>query len=163
VSAIPDPNQELEWGEWEEETVRMNQQFFLNDFVATLDSIQPVKELAGFTIAGDDFAVIAYISVQGSMETYVMKPILLFNEGRPIPIPDTKTQIGLRMILTNIDPDTGNFTFNVSKTQKEYIVLKAIEKPMINILWIGTLVMVLGFIIAIRRRYREFMKMRTAA
>ena len=163
VSAVPDPNEELEWSEWEDMQVTMREQFFLNDFVATLDSIRPVKELEGVPLLADDFAVLAYITVKGSMEEYQLRPILLIKEGQTIPIPDRRPELGLRLVLTEIDPETGIFTFSVSTTQKEYIVLKAIEKPLINVLWIGTIVMVIGFIIAIRRRYNEFRKMRDKA
>jgi cytochrome c-type biogenesis protein CcmF len=38
--------------------------------------------------------------------------------------------------------------------------MKAYEKPLINVLWIGTFVLVIGFTMAIIRRYREFVKMR---
>ena len=38
--------------------------------------------------------------------------------------------------------------------------MEAVEKPLINILWIGTFMMVFGFVIAISRRYGEFQKMR---
>ena len=35
-----------------------------------------------------------------------------------------------------------------------------VKMPLINILWIGTFMMVFGFVIAISRRYGEFQKMR---
>ena len=39
-------------------------------------------------------------------------------------------------------------------------VLKAVEKPLINVLWIGTLILMTGFTVALVRRSREFVKMR---
>ena len=52
---------------------------------------------------------------------------------------------------------------NALKTiEKDGVVVQtqAIEKPLINILWIGTIIMIIGFVIATRRRYVEFVKMR---
>jgi cytochrome c-type biogenesis protein CcmF len=43
----------------------------------------------------------------------------------------------------------------VNTTQKDYVILKAMEKPFINVLWIGTLVMSIGFVMAIVRRVKE--------
>jgi cytochrome c-type biogenesis protein CcmF len=40
------------------------------------------------------------------------------------------------------------------------VILKALEKPLINLLWIGTLVLTIGFGMAIYRRYSEFYKMK---
>jgi cytochrome c-type biogenesis protein CcmF len=38
--------------------------------------------------------------------------------------------------------------------------MKATEKPLINILWLGTFVLVIGFIMATVRRFQDFIKMR---
>jgi len=35
--------------------------------------------------------------------------------------------------------------------------MEAVEKPYINLLWIGTLLLCFGFFIAILRRYEDFM------
>ena len=56
----------------------------------------------------------------------------------------------------NVIPEENSFVIGAYTTQKDYIILKAIEKPLINILWSGTLILILGFILAINRRYREF-------
>jgi cytochrome c-type biogenesis protein CcmF len=58
----------------------------------------------------------------------------------------------LRLSLNAVDPTKGKFTFGVSTTQKDYIILKAIEKPFINLLWSGTLLMAVGFGLALRER-----------
>jgi len=38
--------------------------------------------------------------------------------------------------------------------------MEAVEKPWINLLWLGTFLVVIGFVIAINRRYTEFVLMR---
>ncbi len=38
---------------------------------------------------------------------------------------------------------------------QRYIVMKAIAFPYINLLWTGTIIMLLGFFMAIRRRLKE--------
>ena len=69
-------------------------------------------------------------------------------------------EIAARITLESINPDDGSVEFGIQTTQKDWIILQAIEKPQINILWIGTIIMIIGFIIATRRRYVEFIKMR---
>jgi len=39
--------------------------------------------------------------------------------------------------------------------QKDWVVIKAMEKPLINILWIGTGLLAIGFAMAMVRRFRE--------
>lgn len=38
--------------------------------------------------------------------------------------------------------------------------MKASVKPMINVLWLGTIIMLIGFSVAIYRRFDEFQKMK---
>ena len=71
-------------------------------------------------------------------------------------IPAVEEEIGARISFINIHPKEGKFEFTTETSQKDYIIMKAIEMPFINILWIGTLVLMLGFIVAIVRRYTEF-------
>jgi cytochrome c-type biogenesis protein CcmF len=75
-------------------------------------------------------------------------------------IPEEVEDLGLKLTFTNIDPAKGTFTFGTSTTQKDWIIMKASEKPFINVLWIGILVMSVGFVLSIIRRYAEFAKMR---
>jgi len=60
--------------------------------------------------------------------------------------------LGVRLSLNAIDPVKGKFTFGVSTTQKDYVILKAMEKPFINLLWSGTLLMAIGFGLSVRQR-----------
>jgi cytochrome c-type biogenesis protein CcmF len=40
--------------------------------------------------------------------------------------------------------------------QRDYIIMKAIVFPFINLLWGGTIIMVIGFAISIVRRIKEY-------
>ena len=54
-----------------------------------------------------------------------------------------------------IQPENDSVILGINTAQKDYIILKAIEKPLINVLWIGTLVLMAGFSISIIRRVKE--------
>ena len=56
----------------------------------------------------------------------------------------------------NIYPQEGKFELTTETSQRDYIIMKAIEMPYINVLWMGTLVLMMGFTMAIVRRYKEF-------
>ncbi len=75
-------------------------------------------------------------------------------------VTDTDNELGLKITLAGINPESDSFEFDTQSTQKDYVIMKAIVKPHINILWIGTLVLMFGFGLAIYRRYTEFIKMR---
>jgi cytochrome c-type biogenesis protein CcmF len=65
-------------------------------------------------------------------------------------------ELGLWVRFANIDPQTGQFTFEVKTTQRDYVVMKAVEKPLINVLWLGTLVLAVGFVMAMVRRFKDY-------
>ena len=75
-------------------------------------------------------------------------------------ISDEVDDLGLKLTLMNVHPETNNFTIGANTRQKNWVVLKALEKPFINLLWLGTFILVIGFGVAINRRYSEFQKMK---
>ena len=146
--------------ETEEKNIRIGETFVVNDFIAELKEVKKIDKIRGVTLEKEDVAVKAVIEVQGSGENYTVEPIYIIKDRMAGRIPDIAHEVGVKISLLNIDPKTGSFTFGVNTTQKDWVILEAVEKPLINVLWIGTLIMVLGFIMAIHRRYTEFTKMR---
>ena len=158
VSAIPPTTEEKEWAEMKEMEIKMGEQFFANDYVAKLLKIERVDQIEGVELNEGDLAVEAHIQVMGGVAEYTLKPIYLIRDRMVGRIPDTSHELGLRFTLLNIVPDENKFVLGVETTQKEYIVLKAIEKPLINVLWIGTLLLMFGFGVATYRRYQDYRK-----
>ena len=160
VAQAPDLDQR-EWSKTENYTIAVKDTFFLNDYVAVLDNVARVDSFEGKPLGPNNAAVQATIKVMGKeFIQYDIKPTFVIRDGMVAMPPVENDEVGIRAKFTNIDPKTGKFGFAFNTTQRDYVVLKAIEKPMINLLWIGTLVLMLGFIMAIIRRYREFKLMR---
>lgn len=63
--------------------------------------------------------------------------------------------------FTSIDPKTGKITIRSYDRDRsnEFIIMKAIVFPWINLVWTGTIVMIIGFFIAWYRRFYENRKM----
>jgi cytochrome c-type biogenesis protein CcmF len=166
VSSIPDPSKEKEWSETKEHVAKTGDTLFLNDYVAVFEAREAInaEEVMRLTAtnsqAKEDIGVKARIKVLGKESSKVLEPIFFIKDAKVGTIADISPEFGLRISLQKINPETGEFTFGVNTTQKDYIIMKAMEKPLINVLWIGTLVLMLGFGIAIFRRYTEFVKMR---
>ena len=160
VSSVPDPTQEIEWSEAKTMDVTFGEKFFLNDYVTVLEDVKRVDEIEGEKLIGNDLAVRATIKVYGDGENYILNPYYLIRDNMAGRIPDENSEIGIKLNIANITPESNTFSLAVRTTQKDYIILKALEKPFINLLWIGTLVLTLGFSMAIFRRYSEFYKMK---
>lgn len=157
VSAPMDPSAEVDWGKTEEVKVKLNQQFYINDYVAVLEDVKRVDEVEGIQLTGDDVAVKARIKVEGEHDTYYAEPIFLIKDRTQVGrLPDVVDDLAIRITLLNIHPETNEFSFGLNARQKNWVIIKAVEKPFINILWIGTAILMLGFVMATRRRFKEF-------
>ena len=106
-------------------------------------------------LAAGDVAVQADMKVFGEDKEYHIHPVFVIKDKLVGRIPDEVDDLGIRITFNNIDPVMNKFSFGVETTQKDYIIMKAMEKPFINIMWIGVFVMTGGFIIAIFRRNKE--------
>ena len=163
VATAPDPMAEDQWEKTETYSVAVKDTFFLNDYVAILDDVVRTNEVEGVDIGPNDAAVRAKVRVLNKTGEHILNPAFVIKNRMVAHPSETSDELGVRIQLNEIDPRTGKFTFAVNRTQRDYIVMKALEKPFINVLWIGTLIVVLGFLIASIRRYREFRKMDTKA
>lgn len=161
VSSIPDPESEGTWSAPETHTVAMKDTFFVNDQVAVLDNVVRATEVEGMELTPNDIAVKAQVRLMDKEREYMITPAFVIKDQKvPMARWTNSDELGLRMQLTNIDPRTGQFTFTTRTTQRDYIVMKASEKPLINLLWLGTFVLIIGFSMAVVRRYRDFVNMR---
>ncbi|MEQ8581119.1 MAG: cytochrome c biogenesis protein CcsA [Marinoscillum sp.] len=160
VRTFPDPEQTVEWSEIEEITVTPGDQFFINDYVARFIDMVPVSRVEGVEMGPSDVAVKAIIEIEGEQKTYTAEPVYIIKDKMAGRIPDVISDLASRITIQSIKPEENSFVFGLSTTQKDWIIIEAVEKPWINILWSGTLLLVIGFGIAINRRYTEFKKMR---
>ena len=156
ISSIPDPETHTEWSEPLTSHIEIGERFFINDYVSTLKKVQKIETIDGIELGPDDVAAEAIIEVQAKNKIYTLTPTFIIRDKMMGNIPAVEEEIGARISFINIHPKEGKFEFTTETSQKDYIIMKAIEMPFINILWIGTLVLMLGFIVAIVRRYTEF-------
>ena len=160
IATAPNPSEEDKWEKTETYSVAIKDTFFLNDYVAILDDVARTNEVEGMEIGPNDAAVRARVRVLDKNGEHILSPAFIIKDRLVGRRAETSDELGVRIQLNEINPQTGKFTFAVNRTQRDYIVMKALEKPLINLLWIGTLIVVLGFLIATVRRYREFSKMK---
>ena len=156
VNDFDDP----EWKEDEVFEVAPGETFYVSDMVTKFESADVVKELDGMQLMDGDVAVKAKLIVQDYDVEKVLEPIFIIRNNQVGRVPVIENELGVKVELTNIVPEENKFIFTVNRNQKDYVVLKAIVKPQINILWAGTIIMLIGFCVAIYRRYDEFSKMR---
>jgi cytochrome c-type biogenesis protein CcmF len=163
LSMVPVEEEEREWSATENYNVKQGDTIFINDYVTILDEMERIPSIPAIKLAPEDIAVRAHIRILGKEKTHRLHPIYVIkiSEGNLVGVvPDITEDLGIKIALVGIDPKTGTFTLAVNTSQKDYVVLKVVEKPLINVLWIGTFILMIGMTMAIVRRYKEFKKMR---
>jgi len=162
VSAIND-YEEPEWKEDQFENSEPGGQFFMNDFVTIFEGTELIsdpQELKDLSLKEGDIAIRAKLSIMDNDVERLIQPMFLIRDNQVGKIAAIDSDLGIKVEIDNIMPEEGKFVFKYNTYQKDYVVMKASVKPFINVLWLGTIIMLIGFGTAIFRRYDEFTKMR---
>ncbi|MEN7548641.1 cytochrome c biogenesis protein CcsA [Rapidithrix thailandica] len=146
---------ETHWSEPEHHEIAIGDTVIINDYFTILENVVRVDDPVQFDLTQGDFAVKARLRVLGLNQNYYIEPLYVIKDKRIGTVPNTNRALGIRATFEKIDPESGKFSFSIETSQKDWIVIKAEEKPFINVLWIGTILMCIGFGIAMVRRFSE--------
>lgn len=156
VSAPMNREADPDWSEMEQIRVPVGKQFFVNDYVASIESMERIDRIPGLVLGAEDVAVKANIAIQAERETYHAEPIFLIRGHDQVGrISSEIGEVGAKFTLISIHPETNEFTIGFNTRQKDWVIIKAMEKPYINVLWLGTGVLMAGFFMAMFRRFNE--------
>ncbi|MFN0204064.1 MAG: cytochrome c biogenesis protein CcsA [Bacteroidia bacterium] len=101
----------------------------------------------------------ANIEVFANGKKYNAQPVFTVDQKRtPGMITSDVQELGLTFAFVNVQPESRQISIQVQEKTNagnDYVVLKALEKPYINFLWLGTFILTAGFGIAIYRRVKE--------
>ena len=146
---------EKEWSETVEEEVQLGKPFFANDYVCTVERFERIKDIDGQPLEEGDIGVKAVVKVQGKTMDFIIEPVYLIRDNYAGRIPDENEALGIRLTIMKIIPEKDSLVMGINTSPKDYIILKAIEKPYINLLWTGTIILMIGFTTSIFRRAKE--------
>jgi cytochrome c-type biogenesis protein CcmF len=120
-----------------------------------LEKVVQVKDVPEF--AQFDLVARARLKVLASGLVYEAAPTLLIKGNQPGFIDAQLEEVGLRFSFSGVDAKAQKIVLQVAQEIQpdDYITLKAIAKPYINLLWLGTFVLTAGFLVAVFRRVRE--------
>lgn len=130
----------------------------INGGILTVKPINSNPTVKDLTIAPGDLAVGLPLEINVSGKIYKTEPLFMVKGNNTFDFARKIDELGLRFRFTKILPDQGKFELMVyEKPQqaKDWLVFKSIEFPYINLYWVGTIVMVIGFLISIFRRKKE--------
>ena len=113
----------------------------------------------------------ASISLDGKGFSDILTPVYFIRDSRPLNIKDYNPETGIHIRLTKINPKDSSFEIEVAQDTRilgdiainiaedmprsDIIILEAKEFPGINLFWLGSIVMILGFIFALWQRTKK--------
>jgi len=155
VSSIPDPGEQKEWSELEIKDVTIGDTILLGDYFGMLEKVERVDKVDEIPLGGNDAAVKGVVKIFTKRGEVAIEPIFVIHDQMIGRVSDANNALGLRITLMNIDPKAGIFTLGINTSQKDWVILKAMEKPYIDLLWGGSIIVMVGFGMAIARRGKE--------
>ncbi|MBL7718008.1 MAG: cytochrome c biogenesis protein CcsA [Flavipsychrobacter sp.] len=138
-------------------TIKTGDSIFLTGGYMVLKGIRVVNN-ENFSGEGGKLDVAADLTVYDLKgEVARLEPLYSINNNIQGGTEDTLSQMNLFVRFTQIVPDKGAAELEVKQISPEndYIVLKAIVFPYINVLWAGVIVMVLGFLMSLAHRFSQ--------
>jgi cytochrome c-type biogenesis protein CcmF len=101
-------------------------------------------------------AVLKAYDINGNI--FWARPKFTIQNNIVIPTVDKIDELGLKFSFWKINPEEGSVEINMAEkvnNSKDFIVMKAVMFPYINVLWIGCITMALGTFIAMIERMRK--------
>ena len=142
-----------------ERNVEVGDTIITSNSIVVVDGIVNDINRDSLELKADDFVVGLDLQVMDiNKDTYIATPLYLIRNRTAYSIPAEIEELGVRFIFEKVLPDEKKFVVSVAEkksNKREFIVMKAIVFPYINILWTGCILMIIGSWIAIRKRIAE--------
>ena len=148
VRTYPDPEQETVWSERDSVSVALKETFFLNDFVSSVDKVITKSRNSN----SNQFIAEAQIKILSEGQEYIARPAFLIDNNKVGLIPDIVDDLGVKVYLSSILPKQEKFTVSFETTQKNWVIIEAMKKPLINLMWIGFFIMIFGLSLSLVKR-----------
>lgn len=126
--------------------------------VLTIKPLNSKPVVRDLKIAPGDLAVGLPMEIDVSGKIYKTEPLFLVKGNNTFDFARKIDELSLRVRFTKIFPDEHKFevmVYEKPEAAKDWLVFKSIEFPYINLYWVGTIVMVVGFVMSIIRRKKE--------
>jgi len=124
-----------------------------------IKSLDKSPDMSSYHLGNIDLAVgVKLIITDINKKIYNVEPIYLIKDNMSASLEARVEELGLQIKFTKINPETGKIDLSIAEkksNKREFIIMKAIVFPYINLLWTGCLVMILGSVLAIRNRLKK--------
>jgi cytochrome c-type biogenesis protein CcmF len=137
--------------------VKPGDTIYTNNGYAILERVNSNAKDANLDIENLSLLIAAELKVYTLNGVYDAIPMYGVRDNAELKFESIIDEARLRFKFTGVDPETKTIQIETAEldTSGDFIIMKAIVFPWINFVWAGTIVMIVGFMLAIVRRIQE--------
>lgn len=160
VSNVPDKSKQASepWGSPKQYKLKEGESFNTSNATVTLETFD--RNAKPQELKLNHIMVGANLTIKEGSRTYKAKPIFASTGESFYTIEDAIDEAGLKFnFYINIEKDgkpAAVIEVSERPAVRDFIIMKAIVFPYINLLWGGVIIMVIGFVIAIIKRTKDY-------
>ncbi|WP_217606177.1 cytochrome c biogenesis protein CcsA [Chitinophaga sp. GbtcB8] len=158
VTAVPRKDEANDTTQYSPHEVKQGDSIFFSNGYIIFTALQPQPKHRNYEPQPGDLAVGAQLEVHTkNNEEFKLQPVYFIRDNTyQFSIPDTLSPLALYVRFSKILPKENKIELEVKEagTFDDYIVLKAFIFPFINVLWIGVLIMIAGFVMSMYQRIK---------
>jgi len=155
VTSTVDKTKTKDTTSYKSQKVKKGDSIFFNNGFMIFNDFDIKAQNKNYLKQSGDIAVGAKLSVynlEGKQSE--SSPLFVIRDNRELLIEDTVSNLNLYTRLKRILPNenAAEIEYKQPSAMNDYIIMKAILFPYINVLWLGTIVMIFGFFISLFKR-----------
>ncbi|MBI1183984.1 cytochrome C biogenesis protein [bacterium] len=160
VTSVPTGEEKGEWEDAENYTVSIGDTLKYRDmeFIVRMINLSPPIPEAYKEVKDSLYATTLEMSFFKDGKEYNISPYFIISGSKLFRPAAYNDDLGLRAFFVNINRDTKDFEIALAlknDPSPDYIIMKAMVFPMINLLWLGCILLFIGSIMAAYRRVLE--------
>lgn len=159
MESLEKPEGAGEYLEAKEDTMTTGDTISTSNSLITFKGLSQEVDRSSLGLGEKDVAVAAMLEIiDVNNKKRETKPLFIIR-GQTVVSKETYLEdLGLKISFTRINPDDGSVVISVAEkkdNKREFIIMKAIVFPYINVLWLGCILLVIGSLMAVRKRFRD--------
>jgi len=157
VSSVPAQKSSGKYLNEKKHIVKPGDTIFTNNGYAILERINSNVKPSEIDMKNLQILLGAELKVYNFDKTYSAVPMYGIKDNSIITFDAVVEEAKLRFRFTEVDPVKRTITIETAEKDNSgnFIIMKAIVFPWINLVWAGTIIMVIGFMLAVRKRIKQ--------
>ncbi|MBL4715390.1 MAG: hypothetical protein JKX95_02055 [Bacteroidia bacterium] len=159
VTSVPDNTEDRKFKDLQFFTLSLGDTLSYNGYKVVLKQINNDPQITNLNLSEYEIRVGASLSILyeawDDWIEYKTEPLYLIKDLASYNVETFVEAIGLKFSFNRILPEKNEIEIGIAEEKADYIVMKAIVFPFINVLWLGAITMVIGIFISMNRRYQD--------